>query len=57
MLDVTSWQRFGLTPALSGVASLEWTTEANEVRVGQLNSTADEEGHVHSNAKLAGSLI
>lgn len=39
-----------LTPALSGVASLEQNAELNEGTAVHSNSAADEEGHVHSNA-------
>jgi hypothetical protein len=40
--------------ALSGVASLEESTELDESVAGNSNSGADEEGHVHSNRSLGG---
>ena len=43
-----------LTPALSGVASLERATEPHEGNTGHLSSDDNEEGHGHSNATLCG---
>jgi hypothetical protein len=45
------------TLRLSGVASLEKTTQPNESFSGRLNSVADEEGHDHSNRWLYDELI
>jgi hypothetical protein len=38
---------------LSGVASLEQTTESNESDAGHINSAGAKEGHVHSNRMIA----
>ena len=50
----TTAERFRSTPGMSGVASLEYTTDLNEVDADHDSSLDPAEGHVHSNAKLDG---